>query len=749
MRSIQKDREFIEQRVNVPIVKLTDYESFLEAGCEKVWATFRACHLTASVILSTEFRTRRHNQQGQDSELVTDGPVVDFLNNPNPFDSWEEILYMWVFHLKLTGNAYWLKDELDGSGRPRAVYPLLPHLMSVVPHRTEKVDHYLYRINGEELEFSKEEIIHFRRPHPMNLIFGLGDVEPSQYLFNGFINRNSYEDSFLTHGAMPSGILTYRGSEEAPAMMEDMQEEEWGKLKTWWQHEYGGKSNAGKTAFVTGEWHYERLGLTQQEMETLEKERWTVEQIFINHGVPLSIAGIKNAANYATAKQDEINFRKYEVVPLLDLLVGKMNAKDQLTSLLDDSSKIHYELSGLIDVQQTWKDYEGLVKSGGMTLNEARESMGLMKVDDPMLDQFFMDSNRVPLEMVAVEEPDELGLRILQMNSANPSPFDEDDTIEAMVSEKSLDLKRYDDEDEDDSYDFDDDEEKQVTAAVRAGLKKKVEEHNEEVGDDKTKRTTLRTLIAVFNRGIGAYNTNPESVRPSVTSAEQWAYARVNSFLYALRNGRFRSGRHDTDLLPEGHPQSSKGYYDDDEDDRRGHHGEDEDKHSRGLPDKYRPATEEDVPEGRACGNCIYFNEDDVAPDGRARCELWGEYVEGGYYCDAWEPLEGQKDNHDDVKRRKPPQGAIASYRDGIRRHENGETGSGMEPVTIRMAKDFIAGAMPTDEWTAKANRWWGRNERFLDAEKGSPAYAAAQLWGGRVGSRYWKAEARRRELVE
>ena len=34
--------------------------------------------------------------------------------------------------------------------------------------------------------------------------------------------------------------------------------------------------------------------------------------------------------------------------------------------------------------------------------------------------------------------------------------------------------------------------------------------------------------------------------------------ARVNSFLYALRNGRFRSGKHDQDLLPEGHPMSTK-----------------------------------------------------------------------------------------------------------------------------------------------------------------------------------------------
>jgi hypothetical protein len=97
-----------------------------------------------------------------------------------------------------------------------------------------------------------------------------------------------------------------------------------------------------------------------------------------------------------------------------------------------------------------------------------------------------------------------------------------------------------------------------VSDAVRKGLQGKVEDHNEDVGDTASKRTNLRTLIAVFKRGVGAYETNPQSVRPNVNSADQWAYARVNSFLYALRNGKFRSGKHDTDLLPEGHPMSTK-----------------------------------------------------------------------------------------------------------------------------------------------------------------------------------------------
>jgi len=101
-------------------------------------------------------------------------------------------------------------------------------------------------------------------------------------------------------------------------------------------------------------------------------------------------------------------------------------------------------------------------------------------------------------------------------------------------------------------------EERAVSEKTEEALKNKLTEHHEEVGDVKSKRTTLAVLKQVYERGIGAFNTNPGSVRPQVSNANQWAMARVNSFLYALRNGKYRSGKHDTDLLPKSHPLSSK-----------------------------------------------------------------------------------------------------------------------------------------------------------------------------------------------
>ena len=91
------------------------------------------------------------------------------------------------------------------------------------------------------------------------------------------------------------------------------------------------------------------------------------------------------------------------------------------------------------------------------------------------------------------------------------------------------------------------------------GLAAKVKEHN---AKSKYKVTTSM-LQSVYNRGVGAYKTNPSSVRPNVSSPEQWAMARVNSFLKIVAGSK--SANHDKDLLPAAHPSSTKkmddGYY--------------------------------------------------------------------------------------------------------------------------------------------------------------------------------------------
>lgn len=84
-------------------------------------------------------------------------------------------------------------------------------------------------------------------------------------------------------------------------------------------------------------------------------------------------------------------------------------------------------------------------------------------------------------------------------------------------------------------------------------LKNKVAEHN---AKKKGSKATLGQLKAVYRRGAGAYST---SHAPKM-SRHGWAIARVNAFLYLLRNGKPSNPNYkqDNDLLPKGHPRKSK-----------------------------------------------------------------------------------------------------------------------------------------------------------------------------------------------
>lgn len=97
----------------------------------------------------------------------------------------------------------------------------------------------------------------------------------------------------------------------------------------------------------------------------------------------------------------------------------------------------------------------------------------------------------------------------------------------------------------------------ELDAATETGLRNKVAAHNEDMaGEAEWKRTTFGQLAAVYRRGAGAFSV---SHRPGMTRG-QWAMARVNAYLYLLRNGRPENAAYvtDFDLLPEGHPKSTR-----------------------------------------------------------------------------------------------------------------------------------------------------------------------------------------------
>jgi hypothetical protein len=96
-----------------------------------------------------------------------------------------------------------------------------------------------------------------------------------------------------------------------------------------------------------------------------------------------------------------------------------------------------------------------------------------------------------------------------------------------------------------------------VSAKDRATLNKKANEFNKKYKDKLGYGVTTSQLASVYQRGLGAFNT---SHSPKVRSASQWGFARVNAFLYLVKNGRPQNPKYTTDydLLPSKHPKSPK-----------------------------------------------------------------------------------------------------------------------------------------------------------------------------------------------
>jgi HK97 family phage prohead protease len=140
------------------------------------------------------------------------------------------------------------------------------------------------------------------------------------------------------------------------------------------------------------------------------------------------------------------------------------------------------------------------------------------------------------------------------------------------------------------------------------------------------------------------------------------------------------------------------------------------------------------VPEGRACGNCFFYNEDMVNEDRtKAWCKKWEEFVDGGYYCNAW-----QADEEERQVNLTPPTYMRAAARRGLELNRQGFGGDGLTDKTKQEAREMAAGRVSEDKWVRIA-AWIARHLVDLDAPQNSdpsdsgypgPGLVAHLLWG-------------------
>ena len=162
----------------------------------------------------------------------------------------------------------------------------------------------------------------------------------------------------------------------------------------------------------------------------------------------------------------------------------------------------------------------------------------------------------------------------------------------------------------------------------------------------------------------------------------------------------------------------------------------------RALPDNYRPALSPDVPEGRACGNCYHYDETNVQGEGddlKAYCHKWDAYVDGGFYCNAWQPHEEEMQEEDSVRQvsLEIPVYIRSAARKGLDYYGQGLAGDGLVDRTVREARDMARGQI-TEDKVIRANAWAQRHAVDLDAPKNSDASNDQFPGAGAVAHYLW-----------
>ena len=268
-------------------------------------------------------------------------------------------------------------------------------------------------------------------------------------------------------------------------------------------------------------------------------------------------------------------------------------------------------------------------------------------------------------------------------------------------------------------------------------LENKRDKHNEKYKDTPSKRVTMGQLKAVFRRGAGAFST---SHRPSVTSRDQWAIARVNAFLHLMGTGKPKNAKYvtDNDLLPKSHPRSTKKSQIEKADTMKlkppkGYHWMDYAGGPVLMPGDYVPHE----------GALEAFQFEIVEEHDPARLKKYGtpnpEFEE-------LDPLKKQDSF-------KPPKGVQDEARRGLEMRR--EFGRGGTAVGVARARDLANGENMPPETIKRMVSFFARHEVDLKAPKNRdrshPEYPGAgliawKLWGGDAGKRWADSIASRIE---
>lgn len=312
-----------------------------------------------------------------DDELITEHPLIQLIENPNPFYAGEQLYAGTIYSLSTDGNAYWVKVR-SGRGEVGELWWIPHQLMEPkwTDGSTDFISHYEYCVQGNRVRLEVSDVVHFRDGvDPQNMRKGLS---PLRGLLREIWSDNEaamFTASLMMNGGVPGLVLSPKN--DADSITPEQAEQAREKIDSGYTRE-----RRGKTIVMTGPTDLNQFGFNPQELDMSALRDVSEERVTAALGVPAAVvgfgAGLQQTKVGATMRELRQLAWHNGVIPLQRIVTGQINRA--LLADFDDKGKVEYDNS---DVEALSEDetkhverVTKLVTAGIWTRGEGREETG-------------------------------------------------------------------------------------------------------------------------------------------------------------------------------------------------------------------------------------------------------------------------------------------------------------------------------------------------------------------------------------
>lgn len=380
----------------------------------KLWNTRKASRRTKAYLsgsleqIPSRYAMTKAAEYGDDYEVVEDShPILTLLSKVNAYQNGFDATVLRVLFGELTGNAY-LHPVIDEKrGIPVELWTMPSQYVEIIPGQQAGdpfIKGYRYGATEEQKRsntFEPDEVIHFKRPNPADIYYGIGKVEAAWGATMANEAVHEMDTAFFANKARPDYLLVVK----SPAHDDEIE-----RLEVAIDEKLRGSKRTGRFLTTTADIDLKPLSFPPKDLAGRSE---IVEEIAAVFGVPVSMLKA-NDPNLASATVGFASWNQTTILPLLRMDEETLNQNLLPLFGIEEDAFLAYDNPVSEDERFAFEKIRGMVAGGIMTANEARMREGLEPIEDPMADALLVNGQPLggPAPMppvgLASAEPDGL-----------------------------------------------------------------------------------------------------------------------------------------------------------------------------------------------------------------------------------------------------------------------------------------------------------------------------------------------------